>query len=200
MDRKKFCKTTCGLGIASCAGLSFLSGEVASASGASPVVTGQQNPLVAVDLRQIQNVLKYVDSMKDESVKAAVFERLGFEHVTSESYHAYLVGFRKDIKSYFDNVNTGKDKYWEKMEWDPEKSEIRVTGKVVDRCACSYAQCENPPLSLCNYCCKNFQKSMFELMLDRKVDVRIDAAFLLGDKRCSTTIFVEGGLPLEKIA
>ncbi len=200
MDRKKFCKTTCSLGLASCAGFGLISGGVASASEGLSEVPIQENPLVAVDLRQIQNVLKYVDSLEDEQAKKAVFERLGYEHITNKAYHDYLVGFRTDLKSYFDNVNTGKDKYWEKMEWDPEKSEIMVKGKVVDRCACSYAQCENPPLSLCNYCCKNFQKAMFELMLDRKVDVRIDEAFLLGDKRCSTTIFVEGGLQLEKIA
>jgi len=200
MDRKKFCKTSCSLSLASCAGLGLISGGVASAGEIFSDAGDQENPLVAVDLRQIQNVLKYVDSLDDEQIKRGVFERLGYEHVTNKAYHDYLVGFRKDLKSYFDNVNTGKDRYWEKMEWDPARSEIRVTGKVVDRCACSYAQCENPPLSLCNYCCKNFQKAMFELMLDRKVDVRIDEAFLLGDKRCSTTIFVEVSIPLERIA
>jgi len=40
---------------------------------------------------------------------------------------------------------------------------------------------------------------MFEILLDKKVNVQIDEAFLLGGKRCSTTIFVDGKLPLEKI-
>jgi hypothetical protein len=31
---------------------------------------------------------------------------------------------------------------------------------------------------------------MFEMLLEKPVKVYIDEAFLLGDKRCSTTIFV----------
>jgi len=37
------------------------------------------------------------------------------------------------------------------------------------------------------------------MLLEKPVEVRIDDAFLLGGKRCSTTIFVDGKLPLEKI-
>ncbi len=200
MDRKKFCKTTCGLGIGSCIGLGLLPGAGLSAAGmVVPDSVPQNTPVVAVDLRQIQNVLRFVDSTQKEQVKKEVFERLGYEHTTNEKYNAYLLSFRNDIKKYFDMVNTGKDTYWEKMEYDPDRSEIKITGKVVDKCACSYAQCEDPPVSLCNYCCKNFQKAMFEIMLGKKVDVRIDAAYLLGDNRCSTTIVVDGKLPLARV-
>jgi hypothetical protein len=40
---------------------------------------------------------------------------------------------------------------------------------------------------------------MFEMLLEKKVKVQIDESFLLGGKRCSTTIFVDGKLQLEKI-
>jgi len=132
-------------------------------------------------------------------VKKQIFERLGLEHTTNDQYYSRLIKYKKDIKSYFDWVNGNQSIYWEKLEYDPDLSAIKVIGRIVDKCACPFAQCENPPKSLCNYCCKNFQKAMFEILLDKKVNVQIDEAFLLGGKRCSTTIFVDGKLPLEKI-
>ena len=199
MDRYKFCKTTCGLGISSCIGFgSFLNNNLFADEKQIQEVT-KSTPVVPADQRQIRNVLKFVDSSMDESAKKQIFERLGLEHTTSDKYISYLNSYKKDIKSFFEMVNTNKDTYWEKLEYNPDLSAIKVTGRLVDKCACPYAQCENPPKSLCNYCCKNFQKQMFEILLEKKVNVQIDEAFLLGDKRCSTTIFVDGKLPLERI-
>jgi hypothetical protein len=85
------------------------------------------------------------------------------------------------------------------MEYDPEKSAISIIGKPADKCACPYAQCKNAPKSLCHYCCKNFQKSMFEILLERPVQVQIDEGFLLCGNRCSTTTFFNVKLAIEKI-
>jgi hypothetical protein len=199
MDRNKFCKTTCGLGISSCIGFgSFLNSSLFTDEKQIQDVT-KSTPVVPADPRQISNVLRYVDSSVDESVKKQIFDRLGFEHTTSVKYVSFINKYKNDIKSFFEMVNSNKDTYWEKIEYDPDSSAIKVTGRIVDKCACPYAQCENPAKSLCYYCCKNYQTQMFELLLGKKVNVQIDEAFLLGDKRCSTTIFVDGKLPLERI-
>jgi hypothetical protein len=199
MDRKKFCKTTCGLGIGSCVGFGLLSNGSLSAAEKQIQGATKSTPVVPIDQRQIQNVLRFVDSSMHESVKKQIFERLGLEHTTNDRYVSWINGYKKDLKSFFEMVNTNKDTYWEKLEYNPDLSAIKVTGRLVDKCACSYAQCENPPKSLCNYCCKNYQKQMFEMLLEKKVKVQIDESFLLGGKRCSTTIFIDGKLPLEKI-
>jgi hypothetical protein len=200
MDRKKFCKTTCGLGIGTCVGFGLLSNNNLSSIEKEIQDTTQSTPIVPIDTRQIQNVLRFVDSSMHESVKKQIFGRLGIEHTTKDSFINWINNYKKDVKSFFDMVNTNKDTYWEKVEYNPDLSAITIIGKVVDKCACPYAQCENPPLSLCNYCCKDFQKQMFEMLLDKKVKVRIDAAYLLGDNRCSTTIFVDGKLPIDRIS
>ncbi len=199
MDRNKFCKTTCGLGIGSCVGFGLLSDGILSATEHQIQEATKSTPVVPIDQRQIQNVLRFVDSSMDESVKRQIFERLGSEHTTKDSYINWINGYKKDIKSFFEMVNTNKDTYWEKLEYNPDLSAIKVTGRIVDKCACPYAQCENPPKSLCNYCCKNYQKEMFEMLLEKKVNVQIDDSFLLGGKRCSTTIFIDGKLPIEKV-
>ena len=199
MNRKKFCVTTCGLGIGSCFGFGLFTSDNLSVLEKQVQETTKGTPVVPFDQRQIKNLLCFVDSSMDESSKKQIFERLGLEHLTNETYKNKVIGFRKDLKGFFDRVNTNKDTYWEKLEYDPKLSEIKLTGKVVDKCACPYAQCENPPKSLCTYCCKNFQKQFFETLLEKPVEVRIDDSFLLGGKRCSTTIFVKGKLALEKI-
>jgi hypothetical protein len=190
MDRKDFIKKSCGLGICSCIGLNLVMNETVSVSASQSSPDDKKNPLVPVDPRQIQNVLSYIDSSMDESVKKKIFERLGAEHLTGKGFKNFINETKKNLQGYFDRINSNKDTYWEKIECDRETSTIKITGRPVDRCACPYAQSENPPLSLCYHCCVGFQKAMFEMLLDKPVTkVQIDESYLLGGKRCSSTVF-----------
>ena len=88
-----------------------------------------------------------------------------------------------------DRVNVEKkSKYWEKLEFNADRTELTLVGRKVESCACAFADCPQPPKSLCYYCCKNFQQELFGMLLGKKVEVRIDKAFLLGDDNCNTTI------------
>jgi hypothetical protein len=199
MDRKDFLKRSCGFGICSCIGMSFMTTEKLSAAVMSSPLDGKKTPLVPVDARQIQNVLSYVDSSMDESVKKSIFEKLGAEHLTDKGFQNWINDTKKNLQGYFDKINSQKDTYWEKIEYYPETSSIKITGKPVDRCACPYAQSENPPISLCNHCCVGFQKAMFEMLLEKPVTkVQIDESYLLGGKRCSSTVCIDGTLDLKK--
>lgn len=196
MDRKDFLKSTCGLGFCSCVGLSILTGGKSLAQSDQPE---KETPLVPVESRQIQNVLSYIDSSMNESVKKRIFERLGIEHITNKDFENWILEARKDLQGYFDRTNSGNDTYWEKIEYDPEASTIKITGKPVDRCACPYAQHENPPIALCDYCCKGFQKAYFEMLFEKPVTkVQLDESYLYGGKRCSATVFIKGKLQLEQ--
>ena len=195
MDRKKFLKCMCGLGIGSCASFNMLTNKKLFADDTQNSEPEKKTPLVPTDTRQIQNVLSFIESSMDEPVKKGIFERLGEEHLTHPGFVNWINENKNNIKGYFDRINSGKDTYWEKIEYDPETSAIKITGKLVDRCACPYAQSENPPLSLCNYCCIGFQKRMFEMLLDKPVvKVQVDESYLLGGNRCSATVFIDGKL------
>jgi hypothetical protein len=199
MDRKLFLKSACGLGIGSCLGLSLFMIDRASAAGGQKTEPDDKTPIVPVDSRQIQNVLSYIDSSMDEPVKKSIFERLGAEHLSDPGFINWINENKNNLKGYFDRINANKDTYWEKIEYNPEASTIKITGKPVDRCACPYAQHKNPPLSLCNYCCIGFQKTMFGMLLGKPVTkVVIDESYLLGGKRCSATLFIDRKLQLEK--
>jgi hypothetical protein len=198
MDRKNFLKSACGLGICSCAGFGLLANDKLLASVMQTSQSDKKTPLVPVDERQIKNVLKYIDASMDEPVKKSIFEKLGAEHLTDEGFINYINDTKKNLKGYFDRINSNKDTYWEKIEYNPETSTIKITGRPADRCACSYAQTENPPISLCKHCCVGFQKRMFEMLLGKPVTrVQLDESYLLGGKRCSSTVFIDGTLQLE---
>jgi hypothetical protein len=197
MDRKKFLKCACGLGIGSYAGFSMLTNDKLLAAADQNTQSYKKTPLVPVDSRQIQNVLSYIDSSMDELVKKSIFERLGAEHLTHPGFINFINENKNNIKGYFDRINSNKDTYWQTIEYDPEASAIKIIGKPVDRCACPYAQSENPPLSLCYHCCVGFQKVMFEMLLDKPVKkVQVDESYLLGGNRCSSTVFIDGKLQL----
>lgn len=195
----------CASGLGSCAAAGLVapllkaSGADTAPSGAPPVpdkAGGESTliPLVPMSARQIGNTLSFIDATMDESVKQRTFERLGYEHTTDPKFAGRIAAASKDLKGFFNRVNSQNDTYWEKIEYLRAPPGIRVTGKVVTRCACSYAQCDRPAKSLCHYCCRSFQQHMFAMLLQRPVRVQIDEAFLLGGKRCSTTIFFEGEL------
>ena len=179
--------------------MSLMTTEELSAAVMQSPSDDKKTPLVPFDARQIQNVLSYIDSSMDESVKKSVFGKLGAEHLTHPGFKKFINDTKKNLQGYFDNINSSKDTYWEKIEYLAANSTIKITGKPVERCACPYAQSENPPLSLCNYCCVGFQKTMFEMLLEKPViKVQIDESFLLGGKRCSSTVFIDGKLNLKK--
>lgn len=197
MKRKEFFKKACGMGVCSFMGLGLLSKCSENNPTAEKKSVGTQTPVESADARQIQNLLTYIESEIDDPAKTSIFERLGAEHLTDPMFAGSINQMKENIKGYFDYVNSGQDKYWEKIEYNSESSTIKITGKPVEKCACAYAQFENPPLSLCNTCCTNFQKTMFEMLLEKTVTkVQVDEAYMLGGNRCSTTLFIDGKLQL----
>ena len=193
MNRKGFLKYACGFGIGSCLGMRLFANDKVLAAEDQTSEPEKTTPLVPVDSRQIQNVLSYIESSMDEPVKKSIFERLGTEHLTHPGFVNWINENKHNIKGYFDRINSNSDTYWEKIEYDPDASTIKITGKPVDRCACPYAQHESPPISLCNYCCIGFQKLMFEMLLGIPIKkVELTESYLFGDNRCSSIIYIDG--------
>lgn len=142
---------------------------------------------------QITELLKFIDLSVNEKDKKRIYAEFGKQCLYSRNYDKWVIGFKNNIDEFFERVQRGEATYWEKLEYDKNKSVITLIGKKTGSCACGYADCENPPKSLCNYCCKKFQEEMFGLLLDKKADVRIDESILLGGERCTTTIFINPG-------
>jgi len=138
---------------------------------------------------QVQNILKFIDASQDEEVKKRIFCQLGHGCFYTRHLDAWIEQYTDDVQAFLDRINVEKaSKYWERLEFTEDGSALVLTGKKVEGCACAFADCANPPLSLCHYCCKNMQKELFGMLLGQQVEVEITEAFLLGDERCSTII------------
>jgi hypothetical protein len=139
----------------------------------------------------VMKLLKFIEANFDEPTREKIFSNLGYECLYSRGLDKWIQSFKANPDSFFDRVNTGQSKYWERLEYDKENSKIKVISRKFVSCNCAYAQCPEPPKSLCNYCCKRFQKALFETLFDKKVEVKIDSSVLLGGERCCTTINIK---------
>jgi hypothetical protein len=138
---------------------------------------------------QVKNILKFIEATQSEQVKDEIFSQLGRECFHSRDFEGFLAPFKDDVQSYLDRINLEqKSKYWESLVFTEDKTALILTGRIVEGCACAFADCDQPPRSLCHSCCKHFQASYFKALLGKEVEVEITEAFLLGDERCSTII------------
>ena len=138
---------------------------------------------------QVKKIIKFIDSSQSEPVKENIFSQLGFECFYSRKLDEWVGQYTGNVQAFLDRINVEKkSKYWESLEFNKEQTTLTLIGKKVEGCACAFAETPDPPKSLCNYCCKNFQQELFGKLLGRKVKVEITEAFLLGDERCSTLI------------
>ncbi|MBN2181315.1 MAG: hypothetical protein JW715_05330 [Sedimentisphaerales bacterium] len=139
---------------------------------------------------QVTKLLKFIDANFDEPARKKIFGRLGYECFYSVGADKWIQNYKSDPDKFFEMVNSGKSVYWEKLEDDRENSRIRVISRKFVSCVCAFGQCPEPPKSLCNFCCLRLHKELFELLLGKKVEVKIDESIILGGERCRTTISI----------
>jgi hypothetical protein len=136
----------------------------------------------------VMKILKFIDANFDEPTRKKIFEQLGYECFYSVGSSKWIESYKTDTDKFFEMVNSGKSKYWERLEYDKENSRIRVISRKFVSCVCAFGQCPDPPKSLCNFCCLRLHKELFETLLNKKVEVKLDSSVLLGGERCCTTI------------
>ncbi len=141
--------------------------------------------------QQIKNVFAYIDAHQSEEVKKDVFEKLGQECFHSLKGWVDSIGAH-NIQKVMEDVNIRElSPYWEKLQFNEDRSILYLTGRKVERCACALGNVENPPKALCNYCCKKFQEQVFGTFIGKEVKVEITESYILGGERCSTAIHIK---------
>ncbi len=183
MKRNEFIKKS-----AACVALPFISFTLPFKPLNAQEVKAQNNTSInKANSEQVAKFLKFVESEMDESTKQKIFGKFGYECFHCTNAEKWIKNM--DINNLIEFVNSGKSSRWERIEYSPEKSILKVTGRKVP-CDCAYSQVQQPPKSLCNYCSKSFMKELFGTLLKKKVKVKIDESIILGGERCSSTITV----------
>ncbi len=144
-----------------------------------------------LNTQQMRNVFAYIDSNQSEQVKEDIFGKLGQECFHSLKAWVDSIG-PNNIQRVIDDVNVRDlSPHWERLQFNEDKSILYLTGKKVTRCVCPLGDLENPPKSLCNYCCKRFQEEVFGTFIEKEVTVEITDSYILGGERCSTAIHIK---------
>lgn len=139
--------------------------------------------------KQISSTLQFIHDTQSEDVKQAVFGELGRQCFCATGMKDQFETIRGKPEEYLKRVNDEHSvMYWESILPGEDGNSYILTGVPVNRCVCSFADGDNTPLSLCDYCCRNFQKQLFGVLFDREVEIEITASYLKGDGRCSTVI------------
>jgi hypothetical protein len=184
MNRKTFIRSICTCGL-----LSFLPKAGFVQQNGKQEQSDKKHTAQEMDQKQVQELIKYIDSSFDDTVREKVFSRLGYECFYSRKLNEWIGKYTDNVQAFLDWINVEKkSKYWEALEFNEDRTILTLTGRKVEGCACAFADCPNPPKSLCYYCCKNFQQQLFGMLLGQKVNVEITKSFLLGDERCDTLI------------
>jgi hypothetical protein len=184
MKRRTFFARSCACGM-----LSLISASQFSGLAEADQDENKKNTPQDMNPEQVKRILKFVDSTQSRPVKKDIFGQLGYECFYSRKLDEWIGQYTGNVQAFLDRVNIEKkSKYWEKLEFNEDRTILTLTGKKVVGCACAFADIKEPPKSLCYYCCKNFQQELFGKLLGRKVEVEITSSFLLGDERCNTVI------------
>ncbi|MBP7402332.1 MAG: hypothetical protein KBA30_06925 [Clostridia bacterium] len=138
---------------------------------------------------QVRSLLRYIEETQDETVKAAVFRRLGEDCFRCRGLEEKVRRSAEDVAGFLDRINVqGTSKYWESLLFSEDKTVLTLTGRPVEICACAFAVGGHAPESLCAHCCKVFQEHYFSTLFGEPVEVEITESFLYGSNRCNTLI------------
>lgn len=172
-------------------GLALLASQLLGGEQASPAIAVSPTPddlTNKVNPQQVMNFLKQIDGSGDESLKKAVFGRWGRECFYSRKLDEWVRQYRDNLDAFLAYVNDGHSRYWERLDYDRAAATLRVTSRKYPHCVCAYAQCQQPPRSLCAQCCRAFHTELWATVFGKNVSVEIPESILLGGARCRTII------------
>jgi predicted ArsR family transcriptional regulator len=185
MDRKEFIKAGCSCGI-----LSLINAQQSLGQNQDEQSKKEHIPQ-EMSQEQVISLLKFIEDTQCDSIRESIFGQLGYECFYSRNLDQWVETYKDNVQEFLDRVNIHhKSKYWESLEYDAERSVLKLTGQKVMGCACAFSACSQPPKSLCHYCCKRFQEELFGTLFGKKVLVEITHSFLFGDDRCNTLIHI----------
>ena len=181
MERKEFLKSACTLGLCSCAGFSILSGGNIFA-GTDETLQDKPDWRIGFIQKRFAKLLEILDSYVDEDDKLKMLENMG-RQCARENSDLYMK-FKGNPEGFLAEV---KKKWADEAEYNPEDGSIRIVGKKSETCGCPFVDNSLTPKEFCN-CSLGWNLEVYETVLDKKVEVKIEQSSLWGDGRCTAAI------------
>jgi hypothetical protein len=181
MKRKEFLKSTCALGMCTCAGMSIFSSENTFA-GSNSNSDDKPDWRMGFIQRRFAKFIGIVSESVNEEESIAMMEKLGRE--CAKENRDYYLKFKGNIGGFLEEM---KKEWIENADYDKEANLIRLTGKKTDSCFCPFVDKAITPKSFCN-CSAGYTKEVFETVTGRPVKVRVEKSVLRGGNSCNSLI------------
>jgi predicted hydrocarbon binding protein len=183
MERKKFLKSACTVGLCSCFGIPAISPHKihAQEKETDPEITKLNKKMEFVHKR-FAKLIEILNSKLDKDQKNQILEDLG--RACAEMYSAYYTKYENNLDGLLEDMQSGWD---ERVDYDQENQVITIIGKKTENCFCALADKSLTPVEFCA-CSLGWQKGVFEAVSGKKAEVEILESVLRGGERCSFKI------------
>jgi hypothetical protein len=170
MDRKKFFKCACGLGICSCVGAGLLSnGNLYAAEKQEP---DWKERFIKHRFAKLIGIL---DLTLDENTKNQIIESLGKEC----SMDSFANNYKGNPDGFFNEIH---NRWGENAAYDKEKGLIRIETPERD-CVCPFVDSKVISKSICQ-CSVGWQTQTYSTILGKEVNAKCVESVIRGSKRC----------------
>ncbi len=170
MDRKKFFKSACTLGICSCVGAGLLSNGNLQAS--EKLDTDWKERFIKYRFAKLIGIL---DLTLDENTKNQIIENLGQEC----SKDGFAQNYKNNIDGFFNEIH---NRWGENSTYDKEKGLIRIETPERD-CVCPFVDSKVISKSICQ-CSVGWQTQTYKTILGREVEAKCLESVIRGSKKC----------------
>ena len=185
MNRKDFFTKSCQCGIASFAGLLLLSNNTYSQNenGVAPDESEKLKYQIDFSRQRFSDFIKHLDGFLEKEERMQLYSKVG--ESCASSYESEILKGKGNLKGV---LNEQLKQDWLKdYQINEETGEIKLIGQPRENCGCPLVQKGLTPAEFCN-CSIGHMKKFYELILDKKIEVRLDGSILMGNESCCFTI------------
>ena len=177
MDRKRFLKSVCGVGVCGCA-LNLLGAPslLDAAETPRPAETPKEDQRLVFARYQMAKLIGFMATGASAEACAGILEKTGRE---CAKLGQLQVQFKGDPEGYF---AAARKNWGTEFAWDKQKGVVTVTVAEGD-CGCPLVDQRRTPAVWCN-CSVGYQKESFEAIFGRPVHARLKESKLSGGRHC----------------
>jgi len=181
MDRKEFLASACKLGVCSCTGIAlFKPGNIYAAQEDKNSAALKQS--LDFSQRRFAKLVEIIAADLEPSQKTKILEQLG--RSCSQESKSMFIKFNNDLEGFLNSI---KNQWAEKIEYDKKEKRVTIYGKKMDQCFCPIVDNALTPTDFCE-CSRGWQKNTFETIIGKPVTAHVEESILRGGQRCTFSV------------
>jgi hypothetical protein len=181
MKRKEFLKSTCALGMCTCAGMSIFSNSNIFAQ-TNTVPKDGSDWKIGFTQKRFAKFLEIVGSSLDKNELNLMFEKLG--HECAKENKDFFIKFKDNVDGFLEEM---KKEWIEDAIYNKDDGSILLIGKKTGYCFCPLVDRSLISKEFCN-CSVGYTMEVFKTVTGKSVKVEIEKSVLRGGESCNVLI------------